>query len=505
MKFFRFLIAIVSAALLCSACTFLDQHGFSEPQPTYEYTEVYRRLSEPYGGSFAYAGNMLQVTVEDYTYEFDGTIAEEECSAFVTTQEKLCDLLEGQGISTAGLTFYILRDYPNRTDSDNQTAYFGLECTKSWEQVFTTIQVCLGDYTNYGYLYALSNRIASDLRWICDDVPVANEQVLAADPSLLNLVYPCFSTKYSDTESIVACKSLSIELLATTEDIWSETEFLKARESYGLNKSIDFEPTYVTFAYNGESCPLKLCCQYLEVFWDSTFVADTYAAGYIPTDYTEGVSGLIHTFEWLDEQLTALCQQLGVAPDEKVLAQMTERLPRGYTSQYHETGGLYYNENGEGHICVTTVTVLSHEYVHHIYWLLCGAEDPDYEQWYNEVVAYYYSVGQPFEYRINIINNVDPSYRETLEAYIGEAYDEPSDFIKFLRIGWRESTLEYVPYLKRNYDLACTFGEFFVRTYGEEIFLNSMMYPSRVEEFTGSSMDEIIDEWIADMRNPEND
>lgn len=485
--------------MLCSGCNFLDRNE-------YKYAEVYRRISEPYGASFAFTGNMLQVTVEDHTYEFDETIAEEECSAFVTTQEKLCDLLEGQGISTAGLTFYILRDYLNRTDSENQTAYFGLECTKSWEQVFTTIQVCLGDYTNYGYLYALSDRVASDLKWSREDVLVENTQILADDPSLLNLVYPCFSEKYSDADAIDACKALAVELLAATENIWSETEFLKARENYALNKSIDFEPTYVTFAYNGESCPLKLCCQYLEVFWDSTFVANNeYLDGYIPTDYTEGVGGLIYTFEWLDEQLTALCQRLGVAPDQEVPVQMTESLPRGYSSPYFERGGLYNNDSGEGGIYATTVTVLAHEYVHHIYWLLCGCDDPDYEVWYNEVVAYYYCVGQQFEYRLNIINNVDPSYGESLEAMLGEAYDEPIDYIKFMRIGWREDGREYVPYLKRSNELACTFGEYFVRIYGEEIFLNSMMYPSRVEEFTGTSMDDIVAAWCVDMLDPAND
>lgn len=506
MKNLRFFVVIIAIALLCSSCAAFSQCGFIEPQPTYEYTEVYCRLSEPYSASFAYAGNMLQVTVEDHTYEFDGTIAEEECSAFVTAQEKLCDLLEGQGISTAGLTFYILRDYPNRTDSENQTAYFGLECTKSWEQVCTTIQICLGDYTNYGYLYSLSNRVATDLQWVCDDAPQENEQVFADDPSLLNLVYPCFSEKYSDADAIDACKALAVELLAATENIWSEAEFLKARDIYAQNQNIDFAPTYVQFAYNGEGCPLKLSCQYLEVFWDYTFVANNeYLDGLIPVDYTADLRGLIHTFEWLDEQLTMLCAQLGASPDKQVHVQMMASLPRGYFSPYFERGGLYNNDSGEGSIYATTVTVLAHEYVHHIYWLSCGADDPEYEQWQNEAVAYFYTVGQHFEYRLNVINNVDPSYRNRLEAKLGEAYDEPSDYIKFLRIEWRANEREYVYSLKGNYDLSCTFGEYFVRTYGEDVFLNSMMYPSKVEEFTGLSMDEIIDAWIADMRNPEND
>lgn len=506
MKIFRFLIFVVSIAFLCSGCSFLDLQDFVQLQPTYEYTEVYRRISEPYGAGFAFQGNMLQVAIDNHTYEFEGTISEEECSAFVAIQEKLCDLLEKQGIYTGGLTFCIIRDYPNRTDSENQTSYYGLDCAESWKQVLTTIQVCLGDYTNYGYLYALSNRIATDLQWICDDAPLKNEKVFVDNPSLLNLVFPCFNEKYNDVDSVSACKALAVALLANAENIWSEVEFLKAREIYTQNQNIDFAPTYVQFAYNGEGCPLKSSCQYLEIFWDYTFVANNeYLDGLIPVDYTADVSGLIHTFEWLDEQLTMLCTRLGASPDQQIPVQIMASLPRGYISPYIETGGLCYNEAGQGKICATTVTALAHEYVHHIYWLLCGEDDPEYERWHNEAVAHYYTVGQRFEYRINWINNVDPSYRDRLEAKLGEAYDEPSDYIKFLRIEWRENEREYVYYLKGNNDLSCTFGEFFVRTYGEDVFLNSMMYPSRVEEFTGLSMDEIIDAWIADMRNPEND
>lgn len=448
----------------------------------------------------------MQAVIGEHTYEFEDKISEESRETFAESQEKLCSILEKHGISTAGFTFRILADYPNRTESENGVAYYGLDSINTWGQVLTTIQVCYGDYTNYGYLYALANQVAADLKWNCDEVSVGSADAFVADTSLLNLVYPCFSEKYSDTEVIIACKALAIELLATTEDIWSEAEFLEARAIYAQDKSIDFEPTYVTFAYNGESCPLKLSCQYLEVFWDYTFIASNeYLNGIIPVDYTDGVSGLIHTFEWLDAQLTMLCNRLNVEPVERVPVQMTEALPKGYLSPYVKTGGLYHYENGAGEIFATTVTALAHEYVHHIYYLLCQCEDPAYERWCNEVVAYYYTVGQAYEYRLNIIKNVDPSYRERLEARLGEAYDDPSDYIKFMRIGWRENEREYVYYLKSDNSLCSAFGEYFVRTYGEDVFLNSMLYPSQVKTFTGKTMDEIVDDWCLDMQNPAND
>lgn len=471
---------------------------------SYEYTEVYQHISEPYGSGFYYQGMVNQVVVNNHTYEFESAISEAEFSKFVTEQEKLCKLLEKHDLSTAGLTFRIFASYPNRTESENGLAYYGFDTMKTWKQVLTTIQVCKGDYTNYGYLYALSNRIAEELKWSCDDAIVEDEMVFVKDSSLLNLVYPCFAEKYSDGAEINACKALAMELLSTTENIWSEEAFLRAREHYAQNKNINFEPTYVLFAYNGENCPLKLSCKYMEVFWDSSFVAcNQYLDGYIPEDYVEGVSGLIHTFEWLDGQITILCEQLGATPDQQISVQMLDILPPN--SIPLKTGGLYYNESGKGKVYATTVTVLAHEYVHHIYWLLCGCSDLDYESWYNEVVAYYYTIGERYEYRVSIIDNVDPDYRDRLEEMIGEAYDEPSDYIKFMRIGWRETENDYIIYLKNKNDLCSAFGEYFVRIYGEDVFLKSMLYPSRVEEFTGRSMDEIVDDWVVDMRNPEND
>ena len=497
MKKYRILMAVMAIVFICLGGFFLKQHQ------TYEYVEIYQHISEPYGTGFVYQGIVKQIVVNDHTYEFDNVISEEQYTTFIREQEKLCKRLEKQGISTTGLTFRILTNYPNRTEFENAIAYYDIVDMKSWEQVLTTIQVCKGDYINYGYLYALSNQVAEELKWTCDDVTVENAKVFEEDSSLLNLVYPCFAEKYSNNDIIDSCKALARELLTTTEDIWSEEEFLSQRTIYAQNENIEFEPTYILFAYNGESCPLKLSCKYLEVFWDSSFVACTqYLDGYIPKDYVGDVNGFIHTFERLDEQLTIKCEQLGVTPKQKIPTQMMARLPKN--SFNIKTGGIYYYRP-ENIIYATTVTCLAHEYVHHLYWLLCGCSDSAYEQWNNEAVAYYYALEDRYEFRVNVINHVDPSYRDRLESKLGEAFDAPSDHIKFMRIEWRNIDIEYIHGLKNSFDLCCTFAEYFVRTYGEDVFLQSMMYPSRVEEFTGCSMDEIVDDWVVDMREPAND
>lgn len=165
------------------------------------------------------------------------------------------------------------------------------------------VQACLGDYTNYGYLYALSNHIAAQIGWACDETPAADDAVFADDPSLISLVYPCFSEKYNAPERIDACRALAVQLLESTEDVFSQQDFLAQQENFAQRHGAGSPLTYLQFAYNGESCPLKMRCNYLEIFWDASFAANNeYLDGQIPRDYTQDVSGLIHTFTWFDQQ-----------------------------------------------------------------------------------------------------------------------------------------------------------------------------------------------------------
>ena len=503
---FRFLIFMVFVITLCTACQSEPAIETTHNDLEITYEEVYMRIVEPYGSGFVLQGNMLRAVIGEHTYEFESTISETSRAMFVKNQEQLCIFLNKNGVSTAGLTFRILENHSNWTDSEIQTAYYGVDCAKSWEQVLTTIQVCLGDYTNYGYLYALSNRIATALQWICDDTPLKNGEVFVDVPNLLNLVYPCFSEKYCDINSVDACKALAVELLDNTENIWSEEEFLRARVEYSQLNGIDFQPTYLTFGHYSQSCPLKLQTKYLEIFMDKTFRASNeFLDGYIKEDYMADLGSFIRTFEWLDRQLTNYRDIFAVTEDVCVPVHLTNELPSGYLSVDLDFGGLFVSSGDSSKIYATTATCLAHEYVHYLFWQCGGTDDSAYQTWHTEVVARYYTLAGAFEQRKLISTSGQGASIELIESLIGQAYDEPSDEVRFIRCALRTEDVQYLSFLKTNYQACAAFGEYFVRAYGENVFLNSMMYPSRVEEFTGLSMDEVVEAWIADMRNPEND
>ena len=64
---------------------------------------------------------------------------------------------------------------------------------------------------------------------------------------------------------------------------------------------------------------------------------------------------------------------------------------------------------------------------------------------------------------------------------------------------------ESLDYLISEYALRPVFGEYFVRTYGEDVFLDWVLAPSKSKALTGKTVDEIVDDWCADMDIPEND
>lgn len=384
------------------------------------YTEEYRRIIEPYGNSFILDGNMFQTIVGAHTYEFESSISEEQRSAFVEKQEQLLGLLEEQNVSTEGLTFRVLENYTNRTESDSFVAYYGLETMKTWEQALTTIRLCMGDYTNYGYAYALANQIAGKLNWQQDSVTTGSVEIFSANPSLLNLVYPCFDEIYTRREEIIVCKALAVELLGNVADIWSEEDFLEARNSYAQDNDIPFEPTYLVFAYNGGSCPMKFRTKYMEVFRDSTFRgSNEFLDGLIEEDYMATVASMIHTFEWLDEHLTDYRSIFEVEESMLISVRLTENIAEHVPNQDEKVDGLFVSSADSAEIFATRVTSLAHEYVHFLFWFCKGTEDPAYENWYTETVANYYTLPALFENRLYHARKGDGASLEAIRSLIG--------------------------------------------------------------------------------------
>ena len=500
--------------LLCCACGSAgsQQEETDEPTqealptaalPVYDYSEPYVRLMEPCGAGYIVQKNVQQTEVEGHTYRFEPSISEQSRSDFIVGQEALCGLLDSNGIDSSGLCFFVLPNYTNWSDSEKSIGYFDLDSTGSWKQAMTTLQLALGDYTNYGYLYALADRLAGELSWRQDETAGAGAGLI--DGTLLNLVYPCFAEFYTSPEEIAACKSLSKELLAGLDDIWSEEAFLQARQRYADSKGIIFTPTDLAFAYYSPSCELKIRAKYLEIFRTNSFTEDDYyTRGYIDEDYMASLVGMIRGFGWLEDYLTQLRETFGV--DDPTLLPVYLKDDAGRYADLTYSGYFTVDKDG-GSITSMCLPILAHEYVHYLYWLRGGEKDPQYEDWINEVAACFYSLPADFEVYYTYINNLSPDSRAAFDEFFGKSFEAVPDLIRELRMYHRnaEGLKPYRYYLITVYDLRSVFGDYFVRTYGEEVFLDWALHPSKAKALTGKTTDEIVGDWCEDMDDPDND
>ena len=287
------------------------------------------------------------------------------------------------------------------------------------------------------------------------------------------------------------------------DDIWSEQDFLQERINYAQELEIDFQPTYMTFAYYSQSCPLKLRTKYLEVFKDYTYQNDFYVTvGYVTEDYFSSMSRIIQTFQWLDDNLMTIRNRFGVVEEESVSVHLTDSL--GGRGNISFKGLCLYGEN-TCNIQAKTIHCLAHEYIHYIYWLCGGTKDIAYEQWINEVVAHYYTMAADFETYVLLDANVDSGRIEAIVKLIGEKFNEPSDYIKLTQktVQNREN-VQYTYYLKTEYILCAAFGDYFIQEYGEDAFITGMLEPSNIHTITGKILNEIVNDWCLDMDIQDN-
>jgi len=503
-------VLMAAAMVLCVGCTQAPEPEVLEQTVEYVYTEDFTRIMETYGSSYIINGKTMHAQVGGHTYVFPASFSEEERSGFIDAQETLCALLEEHGMKTGGLTFYAAADYPNRAESESAAAFFDISRTGSWEQALTTLQTVLGDYTNYGYLYALADSIASGLDWTRDEVSPEMATGFKYRAELLNLVYPCFDDFYTSKNNIERCKALALELIAGMDDPFAgEDAFIGAIEEYAAANKIDFTATYLRFAYNGESCPLKMLTERMEVLRLSSYDSGTlHKAGLVEEDPMATVGGLITTYEQLDAQLASIMDWLELEEAPVIPVQMSYPLPNDISGIYFMDGGLYVPYASGSVIYSSTVSVLAHEYTHYLYDLASletdvspagGAEDPLYEGWMNEAIAYYCTLENDYQQRLlQAESGVGPSL-EFLETVIGQAYDEPMDEVLYIRAALLDAEHPYPYYLKSTNKACAAFGEYFVRTYGEEAFFGCMLYPSYAEAFIGVTVDQVVDDWCEDM------
>ena len=493
-KIFIFILTL----LLCFS-------GCGKTEPVFEYEEGFSTIKEPCGKAFLFPASYEETFADGNTYRFAPDISIDERAAFIKNQQKIFDKWNKlSGFEFSGFTFWVLEDYSARSDSENKAAFFGIEESGTYKQVLGTVLMVLGDFSNYGYAYALADSLSGKLGFEQDVFSEYDNSVFTNEPERLNLNYACFSEKSSSEAEINSAKALSIEIFENLENPYGgEAEFSSAIFKKAADLGIDdFSLTYLGFAYGGESCPLRIRTKFLDIMIDKSYQTDCYVEeGYTDTEWTSSVSSMIFGFEEIDAELSHI-RSLFHAEDEYLVPTcFLDEI--SYTSNGSELWGLFQPNKLDLLGCGRIIII--HEYVHYLFHIYAdfngnygidNGTNPYLEAWHGESIAYYFGSRQAYDVYTMRTDN----FFEIYESAVGHPLEKPTDIAEYVDAMMHASYRMNPKATPKSFTSdrdgeTISFGGYFARTYGEQTFVDAMLHPGKCKELTGKNFSEIEDDW----------
>ena len=198
---------------------------------------------------------------------------------------------------------------------------------------------------------------------------------------------------------------------------------------------------------------------------------------------------MIGFLESVDDRLTEL-RELFACTDTALLPVYMQPVQQIFSATGKNYGGMYYPCGGNSYVEASSIYVLTHEYVHYLDDLTGTGDD----SWCGEVLAVYYQKDMTYLSRCVSAGFGASITIEWLTEIIGQPYDSVEDEILFQHIMTaHEENPRYS--LISLYNGRLSFGDYFVQTYGEPVFIDCMLQPEKTILHTGFTMDEIVEQW----------
>lgn len=443
-----------------------------------------------------------EMTEEDgNTYVFERTVPLEAREAFIQDQELLLSQLtfSEPDIEEKTYTIFLSASYMDRSDMENNTAFFLTTSAHSWQQVLTTLQFLEGDDIRYGYAWAKANAIAKGLGWQTDPIQTPSEETIqefaSADPGRMSLVYPCYIEPYSTAQQIEIAKYLALDIYqslasdTTLASPISEEAFITAIQDYTKEHDLPYTETDLRFSNGGRSVPMIIRTKYVEEWIAKDFQTDS---AYMNTDveipdflnWQKNITELIRLRSLTDQVIAMSREALGF--EDPALKQVLCYQYKA-TDQY----GGYTSFNNDS-IVVSSAYVIAHEYVHYIHSHLLTTHRPTFA-WCIEALAVHYSWQMELEL-VNLLRRAAGYEPQSIEAYTAESISFVLDRMR----SFEKSPTDILNQGQHGtgyYGSYFLIGHYLVELYGEDVFTQLMLYPENAEALTGKSIDEIIADW----------
>jgi hypothetical protein len=472
--------------------------GCGREEVKYEYTEEYVDILMIGGNSKLISQNMQVTTVGENKFYFERWISEEDRADYIKSQMEIFDLLAKNGIEAEGLKIYVLPDIVNYVMKPADSMFIIPESGGTVDQIRLTLQLIFGEYTNYGYVYSLSEHMAGQLRRRGDAEFSLDESVFKEKPELLNLVYPCFSSEYYAESDIESCKALSRKILGKTSNAYGgEGEFLSALDEYIGQRKTDLKRSYLEFAFGDGDRPLKIRTRFLQVFLDEDYVGSCpLTEKSVLDDPMFNFRNMLRFFEFADSDIADVRMRFGFEDDYRIpvyVQDINQGFPQG-----GDVAGIFYPN--EVKIVAESIYTLTHEYTHYIDCLVDKSNADD--NWCTEVLACYFGKNMSYAERLAIAKSGDRDVWtvEQLSELLGQPYDSAEDEIMFLSImnAYEENPRYSVTGL---YNGRLSFGNYFVTSYGEQAFIECMLSPGSAKRIIGCSVNDVLDDWCDWLEN----
>lgn len=444
---------------------------------------------------------ILSVSTEDGFFTCMTTEAT-QADSFINAQRTLLRFLQENGVAVRELNYIALNFDDNFSDSEKDNAYIALSSTETWRQVLVTLQALWGDYTDYGYVYAMANAIAAHLGWETETPESAGNAGMDAffceNTEALNLFYPGFTEHYATEETIRYSKSLSLELFQQID--WCDAlkkpietqldEFAVLLRGYSEKIGASFSPQTCDYAYRGPYLPLCIQTTYAQLIVDHGY-KDYYSD--IFEDYFCDYATIYQTSEIVDKEIVEAVARFG-------LEDRAGNISINWLSEYSARTRFAVPRVNTCYVLrqeayVTTISLYLHEYYHYIEHLI-NPDSPKSRSWQSQAFC---EIGRSYSqhalYAMEKTFTQDPKWAELFYDFTGHTYQAGvEDYFKandVLCYVLDEFSLDYHGGGPSVNSFAC----YLIRNYGEDAITNLMLFPDTVIDVTGKTWDTLENEW----------
>ena len=487
---------------------------------------------DPYTAELLNKGAGSKAVCGQHTYIFPGLVSEEMARAYVAQAEAVFDLLTARGVPDRAMKVHLVAgSHPLRVDGS--TLYLPLSAFRSMDYVTGLAQLCLGQETVYGLVYAVSCEVAAALGMSVEEVPAIadalpcfrGEEIIYTDMN-----YACFIAPYTDAAMQANVKALARDFYASLSPEEQEAlltgytnqAFYTRLNQYLVANRLPIRQNswlwHISFYSGGPS--IAVCWETpLATFAVANGYNDIYGADWYGTDGAPLMSTYADLLMWVGN----LCDMLSHL-QARFSAHITFRKPlivfdhtqTGVMAGYHDyyTNGYYLSNTHT--IYTGAIEVTDHEYVH----ALIVHEGVNMDM--NEVLAYsytialmpenlsyeWYDIAYAYEMRSYATSSTyDPEWstltalaRSTLGHWM--QYYERDDLLVLMDIvtlhrGYANHASLQAAY-STTADLKAakiSYWRYLMRTYGEDTALAAALADDPVTHL-GKSWEALENEWI---------